>query len=171
MRFTALLLPIILGAATAGPCRPSSAESVSSAETTELISLTTTDVTATLPIEHSTTTDANTAVPTTEIGTVSTTTRIAESTTESAVAASSTTAASGQCVAPASLQCCQTIGTPTNSQVSLLLGLLGIVIRDTSTSIGLTCTSVPNPGACPAIPACCSDNSHGGLLSVGCARV
>ncbi|GKU21376.1 unnamed protein product [Fusarium langsethiae] len=171
MRFTALLLPIILGAASAGPCRPSSAESASSAETTELISLTTADVTATLSIEHSTTTDANTAVPTTEIESVSTTTQIAESTTESAAAASSTTAASGQCVAPASLQCCQTIGTPTNPQVSLLLGLLGIVIRDTSTSIGLTCTSVPNPGACSAIPACCSDNSHGGLISIGCARV
>ncbi|UZP39407.1 hypothetical protein NXS19_007223 [Fusarium pseudograminearum] len=90
MRFTAFLLPIVLGAVSAGPCRPSSAES--SAETTELGSVTTTDLFQTITATLSTD-DAATAVPTTEIESASTTTHIIESTTESAAATSSTTAA------------------------------------------------------------------------------
>ncbi|KAM0369635.1 hypothetical protein HYE67_002271 [Fusarium culmorum] len=170
MRFTAFLLPIVLGAVSAGPCRPSSAES--STETTELGSMTTTDLFQTITTTLSTD-DATTVVPTTEIESASTTTHMIESTTESAGATSSTTAASRQCIAPASLQCCLSVGKANDAPVSLLLGLLGIVIKDLSTPIGMTCSSTPNAGACVAnrTPVCCSDTSHGGLIAIGCTPV
>ncbi|KAI7767089.1 hypothetical protein LZL87_012375 [Fusarium oxysporum] len=175
MRFTVLVLPIVLGAASAGPCRPSSAESSlsSSSETTELVGVTTTlllssTLAATLSTEQLT--DATTtAVPTTEIESSSRTTSMVESTTESTAAATSTTAASGQCNAPAALQCCQTVGTPTSPVISLLLGLLGIVVQDTTILLGATCSPITNSGTCSASATrvCCNDNSHGGLVSIG----
>ncbi|OBS25280.1 hypothetical protein FPOA_05813 [Fusarium poae] len=162
MRFTALLLPIVFGAVSAGPCRPSSAES--SAETTELVSAT---ATATLS-----TGAATTAVATIEIESASTTALgIVESTTESAAATSSMTAASGQCIAPASLQCCHYVGTVNDAPISLILGLLGIIIKDTSTRVGQTCQSVPNRESCGSVPVCCNDNTHGGLIAIGCTSV
>ncbi|CAG1972949.1 unnamed protein product [Fusarium graminearum] len=181
MRFTAFLLPIVLGAVSAGPCRPSSAES--SAETTELGSVTTTDLFQTITATLSTD-DTTTAVPTTEIESASATTHMIESTIESAAATSSTTAASRQCIAPAALQCCLSVGKANDGPVGLILGLLGIVIKDLSIPIGLTCefpthhavyqsknlvpgSSVPNAEACGAsrTPVCCSDNSHVSILS------
>ncbi|CAG1981761.1 unnamed protein product [Fusarium graminearum] len=170
MRFTAFLLPIVLGAVSAGPCRPSSAES--SAETTELGSVTTTDLFQTITATLSTD-DTTTAVPTTEIESASATTHMIESTIESAAATSSTTAASRQCIAPAALQCCLSVGKANDGPVGLILGLLGIVIKDLSIPIGLTCSSVPNAEACGAsrTPVCCSDNSHGGLVAIGCTSV
>ncbi|CEI62556.1 hypothetical protein FVEN_g5096 [Fusarium venenatum] len=161
MRFTALLLPIVFGAASAGPCRPSSAES--SIETTQLVSSTTIESVFPTATATLTTDDANTTVPATEIELASTT--------ESAAAASSTTASSGQCIAPASLQCCVSVGKANDGPVSMILSLLGIVIKDTSIPIGLTCRSVPNPGACPNIPVCCNGNSYGGLVAISCTSV
>jgi hypothetical protein len=64
---------------------------------------------------------------------------MAETTTEVTAAATSTTAPPVQCRAPSALQCCQTVGTPSNPIVSLLLGLLGIVVQDSNTLIGATC--------------------------------
>ncbi|KAF4335361.1 hydrophobin [Fusarium beomiforme] len=173
MRFTALVLPIFLGAASAGPCRPSSAESslTSSSETSELVGVTTIEslsstFAATLSTEQLTDTTTITA-PTTEIESASTTTSMVGSTTESTAAATSTTAASGQCIAPATLQCCNTVGTATDPVISLLLGLLGIVVRDQTTLLGATCSPLGNPAPCAATPLCCNDNSHGGLIAIG----
>ncbi|KAJ3542350.1 hypothetical protein NM208_g4146 [Fusarium decemcellulare] len=191
MRFTALALPIVFGAALAGPCRPSSVESslTTSSETTALVDVTTTSA-VTLSTEQSTedttttseTTSASTTTSmaesttestttTTETISASTTTSMAESTTESTAAATSTTAPSGPCQAPASLQCCQSVGTISSPPIGLILSLLGIVVRDTNILLGTTCSSITNAGSCPATPVCCNDNSHGGLISIGCTRV
>ncbi|CZR46075.1 uncharacterized protein FPRO_11522 [Fusarium proliferatum ET1] len=163
MRFSALALSIFLGAVSAGPCRPSSVES--SSETTGLIGVTTIEslsstfaaTVSTEPADATTTTAAITS--------------ILETTTESSAVAATTTAAASICVAPAALTCCQTVGTPTNPVISLLLGLLGIVVQDPNTVLGATCSSITDPATCPAIAVCCKDNSHGGLISIGCSRV
>ncbi|KAF5630219.1 fungal hydrophobin [Fusarium tjaetaba] len=155
MRFCALVLTIFLGAASAGPCRPSSAESSS-----ELISVTT--------IESLSSTFAATVLTD---ATTTAITSIVETTTESSAAATTTTAAS-TCNAPAALTCCQTVGTSSNPVISLLLGLLGIVVQDPNTVLGATCSSITDPAACQQGTAvCCNDNSHGGLISIGCSRV
>ncbi|EEU34410.1 uncharacterized protein NECHADRAFT_106229 [Fusarium vanettenii 77-13-4] len=168
MRFTALALPIVFGAALAGPCRPSTVESslTTSSETTALV-----DVTTTSAVTLSTAQSTDDTTTTTETIPASTTTSMAESTTESTAAATSTTAPSGLCQAPASLQCCQTVGTQRNGVISLILSLLGIVVRDSNILIGATCSSITNAGSCPATPLCCNDNSHGGLLAIGCTQL
>ncbi|KAE9407588.1 fungal hydrophobin [Gymnopus androsaceus JB14] len=48
-------------------------------------------------------------------------------------------------------------------QCSTLLGLLGIVLQDLTVGVGLTCD--------PITSVCCQDNSHGGLISIGCVPV
>ncbi|RSM14768.1 hypothetical protein CDV31_005202 [Fusarium ambrosium] len=168
MRFTALALPIVFGPALAGPCRPSTVESslTTSSETTALV-----DVTTTSAVTLSTTQSTDDTTTTTETISASTTTSMAESTTESTAAATSTTAPSGPCQAPASLQCCQTVGTVSTPVIGLILSLLGIVVRDTNILLGITCSPITNAGSCPATPVCCNDNSHGGLISIGCTRV
>ncbi|KAF4457617.1 hypothetical protein F53441_490 [Fusarium austroafricanum] len=135
MRFNLLVLTVVLGSASAGPCRPSSASSAlestvetsltSGFETTTLVDVTTTSTEQ--PVDVTTT-----AVPTTK------TTSMIESTTESTAAATSTTVPPPTCNAPAGLQCCGSTGHPNDGPVSLLLGLLGIVVKDTNTLIGLT---------------------------------
>ncbi|KAF5566021.1 fungal hydrophobin [Fusarium phyllophilum] len=163
MRFCALVLSIFLGAVSAGPCRPSSVES-SSETTTGLIGMTT--------IESLSSTFA--ATVSTEPGDTTTAaiTSVVETTTESSAVAATTTAAASICNAPAALTCCQTVGTSSNPVISLLLGLLGIVVQDPSTVLGATCSSITDPAACQQGTAvCCNDNSHGGLISIGCSRV
>ncbi|KAH6959461.1 hypothetical protein DER45DRAFT_260301 [Fusarium avenaceum] len=168
MRFTALILPIVFGGASAGPCRPSN--SLSSLEMTPTLSgLLSTETSlmissATSALVEST--DATTtAVPTTEI------TSMAESSTEVTAAATSTAAPPFQCPASSALQCCQNVGTQSSPIIGFLLGLLGIVVQDPNTLIGATCSPVTNAGSCSFTPVCCTDNSHGGLAAIGCTRL
>ncbi|KAF5639255.1 fungal hydrophobin [Fusarium sp. NRRL 52700] len=158
MRFSALVLSIFLGAVSAGPCRPSSVESNS--ETTGLIGVTT--------IESLSSTFAATV---SGDATTAAITSIVETTTEPSAIAATTTAAASICNAPAALTCCQTVGTSSNPVIGLLLGLLGIVIQNPNTVLGATCSSISDPAACQATAVCCSDNSHGGLIAIGCSRV
>ncbi|KIL85004.1 hypothetical protein FAVG1_11875 [Fusarium avenaceum] len=96
---------------------------------------------------------------------------MAESTTEVTAAATSTAAPPGICMAPSSLQCCISVGTSTSPGIGLLLGLLGIVVRDSNTLIGATCSPVTDTGACANTRVCCNDNNYNGLLAIGCTRV
>ncbi|TVY77604.1 Fruiting body protein SC3 [Fusarium oxysporum f. sp. cubense] len=161
MRFSALVLSIFLGAVSAGPCRPSSVEN--SSETTGLIGVTT--------IESLSSTFAATVSTKPGGATTAAITSIVETTTESSAVAATTTAAASICNAPAALTCCQTVGTATNPVISLLLGLLGIVVQDPNTLLGATCSSITDPATCQATAVCCNDNSHGGLIAIGCSRV
>ncbi|KAJ0149907.1 3-oxoacyl-[acyl-carrier-protein] reductase FabG [Fusarium oxysporum f. sp. albedinis] len=163
MRFSALVSSIFLGAVSAGPCRPSSVEN--SSETTGLIGVTT--------IESLSSTFAATVSTKPGGATTAAITSIVETTTESSAVAATTTAAASICNAPAALTCCQTVGTATNPVISLLLGLLGIVVQDPNTLLGATCmcSSITDPATCQATAVCCNDNSHGGLIAIGCSRV
>ncbi|KAF5724911.1 fungal hydrophobin [Fusarium mundagurra] len=159
MRFCALVLTIFLGAVSAGPCRPSSVES--SSETTGVIGVTT--------IESLSSTFAATV---STDATTTAITSIAETTTESSAVAATTTAAASICNAPAALECCQTVGTSSNPVIGVLLGLLGIVVQDPNIILGATCSPITDPATCQrGIAVCCNDNTHGGLISIGCSRV
>ncbi|KAF8905915.1 fungal hydrophobin-domain-containing protein [Mucidula mucida] len=73
------------------------------------------------------------------------------------------------------IQCCNSVQSASSDPVSLLLGLLGIVLSSLNVDVGLTCSPITVIGAggssCSAHPVCCQDNSHGGLISIGCIPI
>ncbi|KDQ55666.1 hypothetical protein JAAARDRAFT_195498 [Jaapia argillacea MUCL 33604] len=74
------------------------------------------------------------------------------------------------------IQCCDTVESASSSGAAAILGLLGIVLQDLDVLVGLTCSpitviGVGSGGACSANPVCCTDNSYGGLISIGCVPV
>ncbi|ESK80681.1 hydrophobin 1 [Moniliophthora roreri MCA 2997] len=73
------------------------------------------------------------------------------------------------------IQCCNTVGSASDPAIAKELGLLGVVLQDVNAIVGITCTPVTVIGAggsgCSANPVCCSDNSRGGIVSVGCVPV
>lgn len=73
------------------------------------------------------------------------------------------------------IQCCNTVTQGSDPAAAGVLAGLGIVLQDVNVLVGLTCTPVTVIGAggsgCSANPVCCEDNSHGGLVSIGCVPV
>ncbi|KAE9407598.1 hydrophobin 2 [Gymnopus androsaceus JB14] len=73
------------------------------------------------------------------------------------------------------VQCCNTTESASSSSATALLGLLGIVLQDLNVLVGLTCSPITvigaSGGSCSAQAVCCEDNSHGGLISIGCVPV
>ncbi|KAI0761490.1 fungal hydrophobin-domain-containing protein [Trametes elegans] len=81
----------------------------------------------------------------------------------------------GSC-ATGPIQCCDSTETAGSAAGSKLLGLLGIVVQDVNVLLGVDCTpitviGVGGSGSCGAEAVCCQDNSHGGLVSIGCVPV
>ncbi|KAF9054951.1 fungal hydrophobin [Hymenopellis radicata] len=72
------------------------------------------------------------------------------------------------------IQCCATTTTASNASAAAILGLLGIIL-DPDTLVGLSCSPISvigvGGGECSASPVCCTDNSHGELISIGCVPV
>ncbi|KAJ3863222.1 hydrophobin 2 [Lentinula novae-zelandiae] len=73
------------------------------------------------------------------------------------------------------VQCCNSVESASSEGAAGLLGLLGIVLQDLNVDVGLTCSPITVIGAsgssCSAQAVCCEDNSHGGLISIGCVPV
>ncbi|KAJ4466321.1 hydrophobin 2 [Lentinula aciculospora] len=72
------------------------------------------------------------------------------------------------------VQCCESVQSASSSPIAILLGLLGIVLQDVNVNVGLTCspiTVIGTSSSCSAQAVCCEDNSHGGLISIGCLPV
>ncbi|KAI0363042.1 hydrophobin-251 [Pilatotrama ljubarskyi] len=74
------------------------------------------------------------------------------------------------------LQCCDSTETASSAAGAVLLGLLGIVIQDVDVLLGVNCSPITVIGvgtgsSCSATTVCCDDNSHGGLVSIGCVPV
>ncbi|KAI0648543.1 hydrophobin-251 [Trametes meyenii] len=74
------------------------------------------------------------------------------------------------------IQCCDSTEKAGSAAGSAILGLLGIVVQDPNVLVGLTCSpitviGVGSGGSCSAQTVCCEDNSHGGLVSIGCVPV
>ncbi|KAG7094806.1 hypothetical protein E1B28_005620 [Marasmius oreades] len=78
----------------------------------------------------------------------------------------------GQCNNNDSVNCCNEVTSlKDNPEVGGLLGLLGIVLHDVTTLIGLGCspiTIVGGNGVCSSQTVCCENNALGGLISIGC---
>ncbi|KAJ3808150.1 hydrophobin 2 [Lentinula lateritia] len=73
------------------------------------------------------------------------------------------------------IQCCNSVQSASSTPVTTILGLLGIVLQDLNVDVGLTCSPITVIGAsgssCSAQAVCCEDNSHGGVISIGCVPV
>ncbi|KAI0682430.1 fungal hydrophobin [Cerioporus squamosus] len=57
-----------------------------------------------------------------------------------------------------------------------ILKSIGVVVQDVDALVGLTCSPITVIGvgtgdSCDAQAVCCEDNSHGGLISIGCVPV
>ncbi|KAJ4466320.1 hydrophobin 2 [Lentinula aciculospora] len=72
------------------------------------------------------------------------------------------------------VQCCESVQSASSNPVAIILALLGIVVQDVNANVGVTCspiTVIGTSSSCSAQAVCCEDNSHGGLISIGCAPV
>ncbi|KAL1947115.1 hypothetical protein VTO73DRAFT_14076 [Trametes versicolor] len=74
------------------------------------------------------------------------------------------------------IQCCASTEKASAPSAAKLLGLLGVVVQDVDVLVGLTCSPITVIGvgsgsSCSASTVCCEDNSHGGLISIGCVPV
>ncbi|KAI0750517.1 fungal hydrophobin-domain-containing protein [Fomes fomentarius] len=91
------------------------------------------------------------------------------------LAAATPTARQASSCTTGAVQCCQSTTTASDPAAASLLGLLGIVLQDVNIPVGLNCSPISVVGAgggtCSANTVCCEDNSHGGLISIGCLPV
>ncbi|KDQ50534.1 hypothetical protein JAAARDRAFT_141921 [Jaapia argillacea MUCL 33604] len=74
------------------------------------------------------------------------------------------------------IQCCDTVEPASSPAAAGILKSIGVVVQDVTTLVGLTCSPITVIGvgsgsSCSASPVCCTDNSHGGLISIGCVPV
>ncbi|KAF4618850.1 hypothetical protein D9613_009768 [Agrocybe pediades] len=73
------------------------------------------------------------------------------------------------------IQCCNSVQAANSDPVTALLGLLGVVIGDITALVGLGCSPLSVIGiggnSCTAQPVCCTNNSFGGLIAIGCTPI
>ncbi|RDX49772.1 fungal hydrophobin [Lentinus brumalis] len=69
--------------------------------------------------------------------------------------------------------CCKATGTASDPAIAKQLGLLGIVVQDVNALIGVNCSPITVIGSssCSTTTVTCTDNSHGGLVALGCVPV
>ncbi|KAE9384396.1 fungal hydrophobin, partial [Gymnopus androsaceus JB14] len=73
-----------------------------------------------------------------------------------------------------SLQCCNSTGTILDPVILSIIDLLGIALPAADVLIGVTCSPigiVVGSSSCSAQAVCCTDNSYGGLISIGCIPI
>ena len=68
--------------------------------------------------------------------------------------------------------CCNALLESNTTNLSQLGGLLGLSLPNLGGLIGLTCSPITVLGtggnSCPSQPVCCTNNSFGGLIALGC---
>ncbi|KDQ62711.1 hypothetical protein JAAARDRAFT_189999 [Jaapia argillacea MUCL 33604] len=74
------------------------------------------------------------------------------------------------------IQCCDTVESASSPVAAGILASIGVVVQDVTALVGLTCSpttviGVGSGSSCSASPVCCTDNSHGTLISIGCVPV
>ncbi|KAJ3989223.1 hydrophobin 1 [Lentinula detonsa] len=65
-------------------------------------------------------------------------------------------------------KCCKTFTNSSAADVSSILGPLGIVLGGLDVPIGLDCLPILG-SVCQAQAVCCTDNSYGNVVSLGCS--
>ncbi|KAI0070825.1 fungal hydrophobin [Panus rudis PR-1116 ss-1] len=73
------------------------------------------------------------------------------------------------------MQCCNSVQQANDPSVAALTGLLGIVLGPIDGLVGVTCNPIQvigvGGGNCKAQAVCCTNNSFGSLISLGCVPV
>ncbi|KAF5386325.1 hypothetical protein D9757_008576 [Collybiopsis confluens] len=71
------------------------------------------------------------------------------------------------------MQCCNTLTNANDPAVASILHSIGAVVQDVNVGVGLTCSPIlgVGSGGCSAQAVCCQNNSHGGLISIGCIPI
>ncbi|KAG7439268.1 fungal hydrophobin, partial [Guyanagaster necrorhizus] len=73
------------------------------------------------------------------------------------------------------VQCCDSVQSPSSNVVQTLLGLLGIPIGDVTANVGVTCSPISVIGvggnSCSAQTVCCENNSFNGVIALGCSPI
>ncbi|KDQ50478.1 hypothetical protein JAAARDRAFT_87470, partial [Jaapia argillacea MUCL 33604] len=74
------------------------------------------------------------------------------------------------------IQCCNTVESASSPAAAGILASIGVIVQDVNALVGLTCSPITAVGvgsgsSCSASPVCCTDNSHGTLISIGCVPV
>ncbi|KIK52477.1 hypothetical protein GYMLUDRAFT_64213 [Collybiopsis luxurians FD-317 M1] len=96
-------------------------------------------------------------------------------TTVTVTAPGSTTTIPASSCSTGDLQCCDSTETAGSVAGAALLSLIGVVVQDVSVLLGVACSPITVIGVggstCSAQAVCCQDNSHGGLVSIGCVPV
>ncbi|KDQ62716.1 hypothetical protein JAAARDRAFT_122077 [Jaapia argillacea MUCL 33604] len=74
------------------------------------------------------------------------------------------------------IECCQSLSEAGKDPAASILKSLGVVVQDANVLVGLTCSPITVVGvgsgsSCTANPVCCTDNSYGGVASIGCVPV
>ncbi|KAF9473249.1 hydrophobin [Pholiota conissans] len=74
------------------------------------------------------------------------------------------------------VQCCNSVTSSESPVISTLLGLLGVVLGDVTTQVGLTCSPLSVVGlgsgsSCTSQPVCCENNSFNGVVAIGCSPI
>ncbi|KJA28159.1 hypothetical protein HYPSUDRAFT_197681 [Hypholoma sublateritium FD-334 SS-4] len=81
---------------------------------------------------------------------------------------------SNQCNTGA-MQCCTSMATASQPAMSTLLGLVGAVVQDVTTQIGLVCSPITVVGvagnSCSSQTVCCENNSFNGVVAIGCTPI
>lgn len=71
--------------------------------------------------------------------------------------------------------CCNSLMPATDANLAQLSGLLGVQLPSVPGDIGLSCNPLSVLGlggnSCSAQPVCCTNNTYGGLISLGCVPV
>ncbi|KDQ62774.1 hypothetical protein JAAARDRAFT_203826 [Jaapia argillacea MUCL 33604] len=92
-----------------------------------------------------------------------------------AVATPTSTESASSCTT-GPIQCCDTVESASSPAAAGILASLGVVVQDVTALVGLTCSPITAVGvgsgsSCSASPVCCTDNSYGTLISIGCVPV
>ncbi|KDR75554.1 hypothetical protein GALMADRAFT_121639 [Galerina marginata CBS 339.88] len=68
--------------------------------------------------------------------------------------------------------CCNQVQQSNSTSITELAGLLGIALPSLGALVGLSCSPLSILGiggnSCSAQPVCCTGNTFGGLLALGC---
>ncbi|KAK0215189.1 hydrophobin-251 [Armillaria nabsnona] len=81
----------------------------------------------------------------------------------------------GASCASGTVQCCDSVQSPTSSAVQTLLGQLGIPIGDVTANVGVTCSPISVIGvggtSCSNQAVCCQNNNFNGVVALGCTPI
>ncbi|KAI0782706.1 hypothetical protein C8Q75DRAFT_811467 [Abortiporus biennis] len=68
-------------------------------------------------------------------------------------------------------ECCNQVTDSHNQAAQKAASLVGVHLGSITGLVGLGCTPVLSNAGCHATAACCQDNSHGNIISLGCAKL